>query len=962
MRPDMKRLYDLLRLWIDVHLPPTPTDRNIVFYIEDHQVIGDRFKDLNQHLLGVFSAEALGSLAAEMLLKPTEWQQPQHMHAYYQGGDRINVLVSRALQHLVVYYPAADIHILLEARLKQMFQHPYDSNEILRDYDQIPPDYYFFPKLHDCLRLMIRLPTTPALLNLMKRLLLGEMNYERVKIPERFKTPDKSTSYSTYSLGVDFSYLLMHLYQREELSYDLFRQAVMILPDIVAPYTRIHQRRQLENSIEGEVDVMDKYHLMLLDEIAADLSEKNYRPLLKSYKRLEDIKYLLLAAKSHAELGLGKLVVNSSYVLYDHVESAVIKMALTKPATPLTDAERNEVIEKLRQYPKTTLEKLLPVSVHNANLLVEALNWQPAGRLIKQLTSHLRVNEQSSITCDSNSPDSANGVIDVAAVRAAFDAIDPLLLAKVLRLFTEARIGLEPLLMLYMALGGTNRAEIIKSFGKHSQNAIKAYGLLPIQADETVLDRYTALKKSAKEGQKFGQQRRANHAAAVKSGLANLAQVAGYPDASRLEWAMETQLVEDVGADGRQWQVGEYELQLRVEGVEANIVISRSGNTLKSVPANMRTSEAYKAAKESVAQLRAQTSRLRNELVEGLIASGDLLSTEEIKRLLHLPAARDMFSRLIWRTTDEHYGVLDVDSFSLVGLDGNRYPIETPIGIAHPYHLYENGTLAAWQREIVKRRIVQPIKQAFRELYLLTPAERATNTYSNRFAGHSVDAATTGRLLSGRGWRVETGDNPLPYKTFPGVRAAMEIPDAQHYLGGSMPITTDCIYFQAYPIPANYYSHQNWQNRREHWLPLEQVPPLIFSEVMRDADLVVSVAQRDAETRISTETYEGRGQLVTALLDDLGLAGVTVEGHFAHVQGKLARYRVHLGSAVIHIEPGNYLCIVPDRWGKKRENLFLPFAEGEDAKTSEVISKILLLLADDKIKDESILRQIKRLS
>lgn len=92
------------------------------------------------------------------------------------------------------------------------------------------------------------------------------------------------------------------------------------------------------------------------------------------------------------------------------------------------------------------------------------------------------------------------------------------------------------------------------------------------------------------------------------------------------------------------------------------------------------------------------------------------------------------------------------------------------------------------------------------------------------------------------------------------------------------------------------------------------------------------------------------------LLADLGLPSVTVEGHFAYLQGKLARYRVHLDSAAIHIEPGHYFCIVPERWGQRHERLFLPFAEQSDSKISEVISKVLLLTNDDKIKDESILR------
>jgi hypothetical protein len=98
---------------------------------------------------------------------------------------------------------------------------------------------------------------------------------------------------------------------------------------------------------------------------------------------------------------------------------------------------------------------------------------------------------------------------------------------------------------------------------------------------------------------------------------------------------------------------------------------------------------------------------------------------------------------------------------------------------------------------------------------------------------------------------------------------------------------------------------------------------------------------------------------VTALVEDLRLPGVRIDGHFAHVQGKLSRYRVHLGSGAIHIEPGNYLCIVPDRWGRHRERLFLPFIDDEGSKIGEVISKILLLVNDDTIKDESILRQIR---
>src|SRR4029450_4845832 len=125
---------------------------------------------------------------------------------------------------------------------------------------------------------------------------------------------------------------------------------------------------------------------------------------------------------------------------------------------------------------------------------------------------------------------------------------------------------------------------------------------------------------------------------------------------------------------------------------------------------------------------------------------------------------------------------------------------------------------------------------------------------------------------------------------FPGAQleAVFAFPDAGHFLSETETITSDRISFvrrrRAGPSPP-------WSS--EAAVRLEEVPPLLFSEVMRDADLVVSVAQRAGESLISAEAYQRRAELVTALLQDLGLRGVRTDGHFAFVQGKLATYRVH---------------------------------------------------------------------
>jgi hypothetical protein len=65
---------------------------------------------------------------------------------------------------------------------------------------------------------------------------------------------------------------------------------------------------------------------------------------------------------------------------------------------------------------------------------------------------------------------------------------------------------------------------------------------------------------------------------------------------------------------------------------------------------------------------------------------------------------------------------------------------------------------------------------------------------------------------------------------------------------------------------------------------------------------------------------------------------------------------VHLGSGVVHKQPGGSLCVVAVN-SQHRGRLFLPFAD-DDPRTAEVMSKVLLLARDQEIQDPTILQQI----
>ena len=140
-------------------------------------------------------------------------------------------------------------------------------------------------------------------------------------------------------------------------------------------------------------------------------------------------------------------------------------------------------------------------------------------------------------------------------------------------------------------------------------------------------------------------------------------------------------------------------------------------------------------------------------------------------------------------------------------------------------------------------------------------------------------------------------------------------------------------------------------------LKIDDIPDVIFSEVMRDVDMAVSVAHvGGVDPEASHSTVEMRVAIVAELAKLLKLSNVSWIGSHAKIQGKLASYSVHMGSGVVHAEGVGMVSILPVH-SQSRGRIFLPFAD-DDPKTAEIMSKILLLSEDSKIKDPTILSQI----
>ena len=436
--------------------------------------------------------------------------------------------------------------------------------------------------------------------------------------------------------------------------------------------------------------------------------------------------------------------------------------------------------------------------------------------------------------------------------------------------------------------------------------------------------------------------------------------------------------------------LGDYQLKLSLEGSKVLQQFSRPDGTLmKSVPNAVKNSttlaaklkEVRKEAKEIQTVYSAQKQRMDNQLVLNRTWDYASFSKYYLDHGLIYPLA----SRLIWIFTKGQ------QSTEAILIDGHWYTAdheqidwideETTVQLWHPVHATE-ATILAWRDKMIALEWKQPIKQAFREIYLLTDAEVNTRSYSNRMAAHILKQHQFSTLASLRDWKYslmgaydDGRDNETCQKYLReyGITAEYWIDELNHDedwndAGIWLHIATDQVKFK---------------NEDGQTMSLVDVPKIVFSEIMRDVDLFVGVcsvgndpqwmdnngarqANRDYWHSYSfgdlNEIAKTRKTILERLLPRLTKIRdrSSIEGKFLIVKGKLRTYKIHIGSGNILMEPNDqYLCIVPARSAESAtDRVFIPF-EG-DKGLSIVLSKAFLLAEDDKITDSTITSQINR--
>ncbi|MDP9845536.1 DUF4132 domain-containing protein [Streptosporangium lutulentum] len=188
--------------------------------------------------------------------------------------------------------------------------------------------------------------------------------------------------------------------------------------------------------------------------------------------------------------------------------------------------------------------------------------------------------------------------------------------------------------------------------------------------------------------------------------------------------------------DGRLRQaVGEHTAVISTDG---GVELSwwHRDKKLKGVPAAVRREHPEEVKR--LRELAKQTARQQATLVRALEAGCAGETAPPYRRLEGHPVT----DRLIWEF-EVSPGVWRAEL-------GLSVP-DVPVRLWHPARASVEE-VRAWREVVQGKELRQPYKQAFREVYLLTPAEEETRDHSRRFSNHLLRYGQAKALLTDRGW------------------------------------------------------------------------------------------------------------------------------------------------------------------------------------------------------------------
>ena len=596
---------------------------------------------------------------------------------------------------------------------------------------------------------------------------------------------------------------------------------------------------------------------------------------------LQGAEYMVTAMKA---LGKDHLMA-SSY----GTEKRVVLTDIIELTFPLT-TDKPEILKPIKDDRLLELAYFAPQWVP---LIKAHLNWEGFDLAYYYFIAHTKemgADEKRAATAlftDLDPADLADGAFDEKLFHEAYTVVGEKrfeLFYKAARYIGSSNYHSRARRFADTALGKIDEETITEQIhSKRNKDAVCSLGLLPDKSDKALQRRYQLIQAFLKESKQYGAQRQASEKRVCEIALLNLSRGAGYADPMQLTWRMESQQVTDNAAYLQGINVEGYTLRLQLAEDGTNkLIIQQGEKVLKTVPTKIKKHPDYLSIADMGREWTKQRKRART-MLEDMMIRQTPLRPQDVEVIAQNPIVSPMFRLLLLRQGTTTGFLTDK---GLETLDGVRQvKANEPLTIAHAQQLYADSTWSAWQHAVFNKKIVQPFKQIFREIYIPTPAE-SEQSESLRYSGYQIQVKQAAAALRSRGWSAdyEGGLRKVFYRQ-----------------GISVELYAKANWFTPADVEAPAIEYVSFSSTRsDKQLKIAEIDPILYSEVMRDVDMTVSIAfvgGVDPETGNSTK--ELRAAIIKCTAELMKFNNVTVSDNFIHVKGTLADYTIHLLAELI---------------------------------------------------------------
>jgi hypothetical protein len=353
--------------------------------------------------------------------------------------------------------------------------------------------------------------------------------------------------------------------------------------------------------------------------------------------------------------------------------------------------------------------------------------------------------------------------------------------------------------------------------------------LVPIESGSgrlpDLLERWQALQHLR---QVAGRARRKRDAIDLVDGAVEvLARRAGVGTAERLDWMIKAaagcELPPTVEAEGCESRV-----VIAAAGRPASL-FSRHAKALKAAPAALKRQRAIKSQLQAVKELQAFFALSCRMATEAMIQQR-WHAADERDWLGRHPVVRGMFAALLL-TDGGHVGLPTEDGRGLTCCDGTVVPLapDARLRVVHPVELVASGELAAWTARLHAAGIAQPFEQVDRRVHLAADhPELDELREADPLRGQGFERGRFGVALRAAGWRGQFFLGEIEERVFhpAGIRATVRLAAGRD---GATRITS-LVFTDRGGVP----------------LTLAAVPPIVFSETLRDLHAAAEAAPAEA--------------------------------------------------------------------------------------------------------------------